>query len=137
METKKHCYPLTILESHLDTFGHVNNAAYLQIFEEARWDLITGNGYGLDYILECGLGPVILEVNLRFHKELKLRKKVVIETTLKAYDKMLATIVQKIVDADGQNYCSAEFRFGLFDLKARKLVLPTPAWLNGIGVNSN
>ena len=133
METKKHCYPLMILESHLDTFGHVNNAAYLQIFEEARWDLITGNGYGLNQILKTGFGPVILEINLRFRKELKLRQKVVIETTLKSCDKKLITIAQEIIDGDGQSYCSAEFRCGLFDLKGRKLVLPTPAWLKGIG----
>lgn len=134
MEVKKHLYPLSILESHLDTFGHVNNAVYLEIFEEARWDLITGNGYGLNQILESGFGPVVLEINLRFRKELKLRQKVTIETTLKSYDKKLVTIAQEIVDEEGQSYCSAEFRCGLFDLKARKLVLPTPAWLKGIGL---
>jgi thioesterase-3 len=123
-----------ILESHLDTFGHVNNAAYLEIFEEARWDLITNNGYGLSQILESGFGPVVLEINLRFRKELKLRQKVVIETTLKSFDKKLVTISQEIVNEEGQSHCSAEFRCGLFDLKARKLVLPTPEWLKGIGL---
>ena len=34
-------YEKTILEQHLDTFGHVNNAAYLVLYEEARWDFIT------------------------------------------------------------------------------------------------
>ena len=134
MKNEKHLYKLTILESHLDTFGHVNNAAYLQIFEEARWDLITGNGYGLEQILESGFGPVILEINLRFRRELKLRQSVVIETALKATDKKLVTIAQEIVDGNGQSYCTAELRCGLFDLKARKLVPPTPAWLKGIGV---
>lgn len=32
-----HEYPVVIREHHLDTFGHVNNAAYLDILEEARW----------------------------------------------------------------------------------------------------
>ncbi len=32
-----HEYHLLILEKHLDTFGHVNNASYLEILEEARW----------------------------------------------------------------------------------------------------
>ena len=36
-----HEYALVIREQHLDTFGHVNNAKYLEILEEARWDLIT------------------------------------------------------------------------------------------------
>lgn len=34
-------YDMVIKIHHLDTFGHVNNAAYLQIFEEARsWDIL-------------------------------------------------------------------------------------------------
>ena len=34
-----------IKENHLDGFGHVNNAIYLQFFEEARWEMITQGGY--------------------------------------------------------------------------------------------
>ena len=30
-------YKVKIRESHLDTLGHVNNAVYLVLFEEARW----------------------------------------------------------------------------------------------------
>ena len=40
-------YYLIIRESHLDTFGHLNNATYLQLFEEARWDYITNRGFGV------------------------------------------------------------------------------------------
>lgn len=61
---------MTILEGHLDTFGHVNNASYLEILEEARWDLITRNGYGLDAVRRLGIGPVVLEAHLRFVREL-------------------------------------------------------------------
>ena len=34
-------YELVIKECHLDSFGHVNNAIYVQLYEEARWDFIT------------------------------------------------------------------------------------------------
>ena len=44
-------YPLTILEKHLDSFGHVNNATYLHLYEEARWDFITKRGFGLARVL--------------------------------------------------------------------------------------
>lgn len=128
-----HRYELVIIESHLDTLGHVNNATYLSLFEQARWDLITSNGYGLQRIQETGMGPVILEVNMRFRRELLLRQKVIIETYFKSYSKKLADISQKIVDNSGLVYCTAEFKFGLFSLKERKLSLPTPEWLKAIG----
>jgi acyl-CoA thioester hydrolase len=136
MDTRIHRYPLTVLELHLDTLGHVNNATYLSIFEEARWDLITANGYGLARIQETGMGPVILEINIRFRRELRLRQKVFIETRFLSYAKKLALIKQEIVDDQGQLYCTAEFKFGLFHLHERKLVNPTPAWLAAIGAQS-
>ena len=71
-----HDYELLIHEQHLDTFGHVNNAAYLQILEEARWDLITRNGYGLDEVHRRRIGPVVLDVELRFRRELRNRQRV-------------------------------------------------------------
>lgn len=80
MHSKIHTYPLRILEGHLDTFGHVNNAVYLAICEEARWDLLTKNGYGLEKIMATKIGPTILEIKINFLKELKLRDEIVIET---------------------------------------------------------
>ena len=51
-------YTVMIKENHLDTFGHVNNAAYLTLYEEARWDFITKNGYGLEVIQNEKKGPM-------------------------------------------------------------------------------
>ena len=125
-------YPLVIKESYLDFLGHVNNAMYLTLLEEARWDLVTKNGYGLKKIQETGLSPVILEIKLSFFKELRLREEVIIETQLISYEKMVGKLLQKIVRA-GEICCTAEFTMGLFDLKERKLVPPTKEWLSAIG----
>ena len=67
-------YELQIKEHHLDTFGHVNNAIYLQLFEEARWQIITERGYGMAEIMKLRQGPVVLEIQIKFIKELKLRE---------------------------------------------------------------
>src|SRR5262245_2590352 len=109
-------YPILIRESHLDTFGHVNNAVYLQIFEEARWDLITKRGYGLDKVRESKQGPTIVEIRIKFFKELRLRTQCVIKTQLVSYEKKIGVMKQWIEDASGANCCEAEFVFGLFDI---------------------
>jgi thioesterase III len=134
METKIHHYPIKILEGHLDTYGHVNNAVYLKIFEEARWEMITANGYGWQKIQDTGIGPTILEVNVKFRKELRLRQEVVIETRVLSAQRRLAIIHQEIKDTEGTLYSVAEFKFALFDIHARKLVLPTPDWLKALGL---
>ena len=64
MEFKTFSYPMLITEKHLDTFGHVNNAVYLELYEEARWDMITKNGWGLDKVIKEKIGPIITSINM-------------------------------------------------------------------------
>ena len=128
-------YPATIKEIYLDSFGHMNNAAYLTLFEEARWELITERGFGLKDIVQNGLGPVVLEVHIRFQKELRVRDKIVIETACTSYEGKIARLTQTMKRGD-ESCCTATITIGLFDLKARRLVAPTPAWLAAVGVNA-
>lgn len=129
-----HQYELTIKEFHLDTFGHVNNATYLQLYEEARWQFITEKGYGLDKIKSTGLGPVILEIQLRFLKELHLRKTIIIHSQTVEYSGKIGIIKQWMTDRDGSTlYSDIELKMGLFDTRLRKLVSPTEDWLKAIG----
>ena len=129
-----HEYRLLILEKHLDTFGHVNNAAYLEILEEARWDLITRNGYGLEEVHRRGIGPVVLEVSLRFARELRNRQAVTVRTWTQSYSGKIGKLAQQIVDEAGEVCCDAVFTIGLFDLNARRLIRPTPEWLKAMGL---
>lgn len=129
-----HEYPLTIREGHLDTFGHVNNATYLAILEEARWELITRNGYGLDEVVRRRIGPTILEINLKFQRELRNRQRITIRTWMDSYTGKIGKVGQQIVDGDGNVCCEALFTIGLFDLSARKLIPPTPEWLVALGL---
>lgn len=126
-------YELQIKEHHLDTFGHVNNATYLALMEEARWELLTGNGFGMAQIKESGLGPVILEVQIQFRRELRLRDRVRIITKMISYEGKVGELEQEILDTTGQVSASARFKFGLFDTRSRRLVAPTPAWNQAIG----
>lgn len=132
LNKKRFSYPLTIKETHLDVFGHVNNAVYLTLFEEARWDFINKNGYDLKKMMETGLGPTILEVNLKFSREIRLRDEVIIESEMVLYRKKIGKLIQKIIRS-GETCCVADFTFGLFDVNKRKLVLPTPEWLKAVG----
>ena len=126
-------YEMTIREHHLDSFGHVNNAVYLQLFESARWELITLNGYGLEQAKALQRGPVILEATVKFKRELRLRETIRISVVCTSYPKKIGFLEQKIFNAENIVCCEAQFIFGLFDLAARKLIAPTPEWRRAIG----
>ncbi len=138
MKSESFEYQVLIREGLIDTFGHMNNAKYLELFEEARWEIINQRGFSVGEIMKNGIGPVVLEVNLKFSKEVRLRQKITIRSeveTASAQSRTM-TMIQTMLNEKGEPCCVARFVFGLFDLKARKLILPTPEWLHAIGLNA-
>lgn len=129
-------YDLTILEQHLDTFGHVNNAVYLTLYEEARWDFITKNGLGLKQIMESKIGPVLLDLNLTFKSELNNREKVKIVSVARPEmrNKYVMVLDQKILKESGKVASTLTLSVGLMDLNQRKLIAPTREWMNALGL---
>lgn len=132
MEFNKFIYTLMIKENHLDTFGHVNNAAYLTLYEEARWDFITKNGYGLDVIQREQKGPVVLDVNLRFKRELKNRQLISIHSQSQDMSSKIMKMKQVMINPEGEVASEALFTFGFMDMKLRKLVEMPQNWLNAV-----
>jgi thioesterase III len=139
-----HEFSLIIHEGHLDTFGHVNNATYLQLFEQARWDWITQGGYGLAKIQETKQGPVILDCSVQFRREVTNRQSVRIRTWIASLGTKVATVRQEVVlvgahldvSAAGRSEvcCSASFTMAFFDLAARRIIEPSDAWLGTFGL---
>ena len=102
-----------IRETHIDFFGHVNNATYLQIFEDARWDYITKNGYRLSQIMHHKKGPVMLDCQISFLKELHARDEITVTlesviTESKAHQRVFK-LRQQMINAQGEIACEATF----------------------------
>jgi len=136
-----HEFPLVIHEGHLDTFGHVNNATYLQLFEQARWDWTTRGGYGLEKIQETQRGPIILDCTVQFRRELTNRRAVVIRSWIDELRPKIAKVRQDIIASgatggEPELYCSATFTMAFFDLAARRIIEPSEAWLGVFGLNT-
>lgn len=128
-----HIYKVAINEGHLDTFGHVNNAKYLELYEQARWDLITNNGYGLEQIKKLKIGPVVLELKLNFKREIVNREIIQIESEPQEIKHPLVMeIHQRMIKSDGSLASAIELKIGLMDLAQRKLIAPTPEWLDAV-----
>ncbi len=126
-------YKKQILEHHLDTFGHVNNATYLELYEEARWDFISEHGYGLKEIIERKQGPIILEVNCKFRRELVNRETITIVSKTQAIKGKIMTIFQQMIKDNGDIASEATFTIGFMDLAARKLIVPPKSWMDATG----
>lgn len=127
-------YQTQILEHHLDTFGHVNNAKYLELYEEARWDIIHSRGYGVREIEQKKQGPVVLDVTCRFKAELKNREIVKITSEAINVKSKISQMKQAMIKEDGTIASEAVFTFGFMDLEKRKLIEQPKSWLDALGV---
>jgi len=129
--------PIVVSEAHLDSFGHVNHARYFELFEQARWDIITERGFGIDVIRRTQTGPIILEATIKFMRELTPRETAIIRSELASYERKIGKFRQQILKADGTVACEATFTFGLFDMQARRLIEPTPEWAHAVGIDGD
>lgn len=134
-EVTESVYDFIVQETHLDFLGHMNNATYLEIYEQARWEMITNNNWGVRRIMKEKRGPVIIEINIKYKAELTLRQPIKIHTKIiEIKNPKVLTIQQEMRDHDGKVYNTITMDVGLFDLKARKLIAANSEWLDAIGL---
>ncbi len=127
-------YKKQVLEHHLDTYGHVNNAVYLQIYEEARWDISEKAGWGWAQVMEEKIGPVVLAANITYKKEPHNREGITIKTQFKNMRNSLVGVInQEIYNEQGRLASTLELQVGMINLTTRKLLRPTERFFKMLG----
>ncbi len=121
-----------ILENHLDTFAHVNNATYLELYEMARWAYVRQFDITLESIHRDKVGPVILEVNLKFRRELKNQDRIKISMKCLSYENKMGKIEQKIFNLDDKIMSEALFHFAIWDFSQRKIITAPENWTRAL-----
>ncbi|HOO73589.1 MAG TPA: thioesterase family protein [Spirochaetota bacterium] len=77
-----HTCEITVRGNELDSFGHVNNAVYLNYCEQARWEILREKNL-LHYFTGEKLVLVVTECNIRYSGEAKVFDVLAVETELK------------------------------------------------------
>jgi acyl-CoA thioesterase FadM/predicted enzyme related to lactoylglutathione lyase len=126
-------YETTISAEQVDLFGHVNNAAYLSIFEAARWSTLTEAGSTWSDLAAIGVGPVVLDVALHFIQEVREGETVRVETHFLPTSPRRFVAHHRMLGADARLRAAAEIQAGFFDMTTRRLVTPPTALLSVLG----
>ena len=132
-----HVYNFQVLETHLDSFQHMNHATYLIIYEQARWELITKGGYSLERIHRDQMGPTVLEAKISYKRELKLHANIRIETKLEKWKGKTGMLHQKMLNEEGKICSELELLVGFFDMQKRKLIEAPQDWIDAIGASND
>lgn len=72
-------YFVTVRGYELDSFGHLNNAVYLNYIEQAQWEILKKTDT-FDFFYENEIIPAIIEINIRYIREAKIFDKLVVKT---------------------------------------------------------
>ncbi|WP_047392236.1 thioesterase family protein [Chitinibacter sp. ZOR0017] len=98
---------------HLDLYGHVNNARYLEFLEEARWALLEEYG-GVQWYAERELALVVSRIDIRYKRPATMGDELLIHTRLATLGEKDGVIEQRIVRQDnGKLVAEAEVTFAV------------------------
>lgn len=115
-------YRQTVYNFHLDGYGHVNNARYLEFLEAARWHFFRQ--HDLSAVLRQAR-LVLSGINIRYRRAAALDEELCIDSRLEAVQSRQIRMSQRVYSADGTVYAEAEVLLMPTDEHGRICRLPT------------
>ena len=89
---------ITVRNYHVDHFGHVNHARYVEFLEEARWQYLESNGL-LKPLHELGSLHVVADLRVRYHRGARMGEQLHIETEITGRSNSSFTVGQTLTSA--------------------------------------
>lgn len=107
---------------HLDVYGHVNNARYLEFLEEARWDLFEKK-IDLEDWKNRNLAFFVANINIDYRRPASLGDILVIRSGIFRFGTKSAVIRQRIDSKkSGKRIAEARITFVLADIETGRAV---------------
>ncbi len=85
---------------HIDSYGHINNAVYLQFLEDARTDFFSYLGHSLSFLAKNNIFVFITEINIKYLNPAFLDDIIVVTGNIVKISKVRATWLQEIYKDD-------------------------------------
>ena len=106
-------YHRKIFGYECDVYGHLNNANYLHLYEEARSEALEDMGMSIGKLSEEGIHIYLTEINLTFKNGLPVGENVVIDTRMIKANRATSIWKQEIFNSAGE-LCNIAIVRGVF-----------------------
>lgn len=118
---------ITVRSSHIDMFGHVNNARYVEFLEWERVQMAEDHGIDFLGMVAEGIGPAVVHLEVNYRLEAAMGDILIIHSRpIEIKNDKVGIIEQTITNKKtGEIICDARVTFVMFDLRRRKSV-PMP-----------
>ncbi len=91
---------------HIDLYGHVNNARYLEFLEEARWELLDKT-VDRDKWHRQGIGLSVVNININYRRPAVMGDRLEIKTTLERIGRK-SVVLKQVIAKTGDRRLVAE-----------------------------
>jgi thioesterase-3 len=91
----RHSIQITVRGYHLDFYGHVNNARYLEFLEEARWDMLAER-IDLARWQSIGLAFTIVRIDISYRRAATLGDVLEVRSLLSRVGRKSAVVHQEV-----------------------------------------
>jgi thioesterase-3 len=117
-----HCRTIKVRGYHLDLYGHVNNARYLEFLEDARWSFFEDYG-DLPQFLAAKQALIVVNINIDYRFPATMGSVLNIESSIKSVRNRSIVIHQRVLLADdGKLVAEADVSFVAFDSEQNRAV---------------
>jgi thioesterase-3 len=115
-----HRIDIKIRGYHLDLFGHVNNARYLEFLEEARWAMFE-NTADLHGLAQEGYAFTVVNINISYRRPALMNDVLAVESEITQIGRRSAIIRQTVKHKEtGSIVADADVTFVIFDTREKK-----------------
>lgn len=120
MSTAISSVALRVRGYHLDGYGHVNNARYLEFMEEVRWAFFDDHPSLINQLHKAGRAFVVVNLNIDYRAAAVQNDDLQVMTGIVDVGDRSAICHHRIVRQDGVLVAQADLTFVLLDTKANK-----------------
>lgn len=115
-----HTIEIKVRGYHVDVFGHVNNARYLEFLEEARWAAVE-ESMDVRNIMQNGYTFNVVNININYRRPAVPNDVLIIETVLAEISSRSAVIRQTLKLKGTNNIIAdADVTFVMYDIRQKK-----------------
>ncbi len=96
-----------------DIYGHLNNAKYLQIYEEARADALMQMKIPIKKLREMGISIYLTNVEMEFKNGIQLEENIIVKSNILKISRIVSIWKQEIFDSKNE-LCNVAIVKGAF-----------------------
>ena len=116
-------YKLKIFGYECDIYGHLNDANYLHIFEEARSKGLEDLGLSVSELFRLNIHIYITDIHLQYKRGIPLEETIIVVTEISHATRLKSIWHQEVFDHEG-NLCSIADVTGVFVRGGKPMRLP-------------